>query len=124
MNARMLPTGKSMGWLASLAAVSFLLGCATPSSVNWDQRIGTYTWDDALAEFGTPTRITELTGGVRAAEWIWPRTQVETVAPPPPTYERGQPSSPTQTYGTTAPDKILKLSFTPDGKLMDWKRNY
>lgn len=124
MNVRILLAGKGTGWLACLVTVSFLLGCVAPASVNWDQRIGTYTWDEAVTEFGPPTRVTDETGGVKAAEWIRPRMQVEPVAPPPPTYERGEPVDPAQSYGTTAPDKILKLSFTPDGKLMDWKRNY
>lgn len=125
MNLQILPLGRSTGWGIGLVAALLLLGCVTPSSVVWDKRVGTYSWDDALAEFGPPDRVTNLTGGVKAAEWIESRTKATSLAPPPPSYTRGETLESSGTYyGRRAPDKILRLSFAPDGKLIDWYRNY
>jgi len=123
MNSRPSADGRSHNpgvWALGLA---LLMGCAT-ASVNWDNRIGTYSYDDALAEFGLPDRVANLEGGVKAAEWIQQRSVGIASINEPPSYTRGEPVQPYQTYGSTAPAKILRLSFTPDGKLIDWDRNY
>jgi hypothetical protein len=108
---------------ACVLAISLLMGCAT-ASVNWDKRIGTYSWDDAVAEFGPPDKVADLEGGVKAAEWIQNRSIGLAPASSTPSYVRGETIQPNQTYGSEAPPKLLRLSFTPDGKLIDWDRNY
>ena len=124
MNSRILQTGKRLHWVAAAVAATILLGCSTTSSISWDKRIGTYSWDDALAEFGPPDRVADLTGGVKAAEWVKERAVGVAPASSTPSYVRGETIAPNQTYGSTAPARILRLSFTPDGKLIDWDRNY
>lgn len=124
MNSQILPGCRCLRWFASLVVVTFLFGCATTSSVNWDKRIGTYSWEDAVAEFGDPDRVADLEGGVKAGEWIQSRTTGIPPASATPSYVRGETVNPNQTYGSSAPDRILRLSFTPDGKLIDWESNY
>lgn len=43
-------------------------GCAT--SVDWNKRIGTFTFDQAVMELGPPHRQTFLSDGRVVAEWI------------------------------------------------------
>jgi hypothetical protein len=83
-----------------------------------------YSWDDALTELGTPDRVADMAGGVKAAEWIESRSPSSTVAEPAPSYTRAEPIESYPTYGSRAPNKVLRLTFTPDGKLLDWHRNY
>ena len=66
--------------LAGVLCGLLVAGCAS-SSVNWDQRVGLYSWDDAVTELGLPDRVADLDGGVKAAEWITPRTTADSVTP-------------------------------------------
>ncbi len=50
-----------------IAAV--LAGCATQSTA-WNNRIGTYTFDQAIIDLGPPDKSAKLTDGRRVAEWI------------------------------------------------------
>jgi hypothetical protein len=109
--------------LLLLVVAGLLCGCST-AAINWDNRVGVYSWQDALTELGSPDRVADLEGGVKAAEWITPRTTGRPTAATTPAYVRGDRVEPTPTYGVQAPDKVLRLSFTPDGKLLDWDRNY
>lgn len=111
--------------LSLLPLLALLLtSCSTTPSVNWNDRVGTYTWDEALTELGTPTTVTELKGGVKSAEWIKTRGLQGPTTKPLPAYTRTEIITPGENPGWTAPDKVLRLLFAPDGKLIDWNRNY
>ena len=45
-------------------------GCQTMQQVDWEGRIGQFTYEQAVAELGQPTGETKLPGGMRRAEWI------------------------------------------------------
>ena len=60
------------------AGVKFLLpglmtilfaGCAT-HRIDWNSRIGHYTYDQAVIEFGPPDKTARLTDGKLVADWI------------------------------------------------------
>jgi hypothetical protein len=40
---------------------AFLTGCATP--INWQARVGVYTYDQALMDYGPPARSAKLSDG-------------------------------------------------------------
>ena len=124
MNSRSLQAVRCLVIATALLAVLLSSGCSTTSGVNWDDRVGVYTYEAALAEFGMPTSLTEMQGGVKAAEWVTSRTGLSATPEPPPAYTRGETLTPNMTYGSSAPNKVLRLMFTPDGKLLDWQRNY
>ena len=44
-------------------------GCIT-HRIDWDSRVGTYTFDQAVAEFGPPDKQAKLSNGQLVAEWI------------------------------------------------------
>ncbi len=44
-----------------------------PNKVNWSERIGTYSFDQALVELGKPAVVGESSGG-KTAEWVLRRS--------------------------------------------------
>jgi|LakMenEpi03Aug12_release.lakeMendotaPanAssembly.Ray.scaffolds.fasta_scaffold200480_3 hypothetical protein len=109
--------------LGGLAAVVLLLaGCA--SRVDWAGRVGTYTYDDAVKEWGPPEKSAVTSDGTTVAEWLLARGQVRPVGPPmwprmgP--YAGFYPMVGNDFIST--PDSFLRLTFGPDKKLQAAKR--
>ena len=67
---------KSNSFFALLALLGALVvsGCVT-NRVNWNARIGNYTYDQAIVELGPPDKVAHLSDGRTVAEWV---TQVQT----------------------------------------------
>lgn len=61
-----MKTNSALKIVLYLALVMLFAGCA---SVDWNSRIGSYTYDQAVMEFGPPDRQTKLTDGRLVAEW-------------------------------------------------------
>ena len=60
---------KLLAVFSLVAAALFLVGCAT-TKIDWNSRIGQYTYDEAIAELGVPDRHAQLTDGSIVAEWL------------------------------------------------------
>ena len=112
-----------------LALAGLSLSCASrpkiDPNINWSQRIGNYTWEQALSELGRPAVVAESSEG-RSADWIVKRSPnvsfgigvgggsygsgigtgvgVGTSVSPPP---RGE---------------YLHLTFDPQGMLKSWSK--
>ena len=57
--------------LAALSiAIVFMAGCKTTPSVDWNSRVGTCTFDQAVAELGSPDKQTQLSDGRTVDQWI------------------------------------------------------
>jgi hypothetical protein len=111
-------------WLTTLLSlVVVVAGCATKPRADWNSRVGTYTYDDAVKEMGPPDKSAKLTDGTLVAEWL-------TV--------RGYIGGTVYTYGglgyryyggpvwqqyvyAPSPNRFLRLTFNPDGKLSKWQ---
>jgi hypothetical protein len=92
-SGELIPENKYMDQVRKEAASGVKGNQATP---DWNARIGNYTYDQAVAEFGEPTKSTKANGNL-FAEWPSPgRTSV----------------------------KLLELSFGPDGKLLSFALSY
>ena len=52
-----------------LALCLFLVGCAS-TKIDWNSRIGNYTYDQAVTELGPPDKQAKLTDGTVVAEWM------------------------------------------------------
>ena len=52
--------------LVSLAVA----GCSSTPKVDWNSRIGSYTYDQAVLELGPPDKSTQLSDGSTVAEWV------------------------------------------------------
>jgi hypothetical protein len=106
--------------------VVLLAGCATTPKIDWDSRIGNYTYDQAVLELGPPDRMALLSDSTRVAEWITARGYSHGYAMgfaphfyhpyyygPPPAYYYSEPPS---------PDRFIRLTFNPEGRLTEWRR--
>jgi hypothetical protein len=96
-------------------------GCATPAPINWDSRIGTYTYDQAVKDYGPPDRQATLTDGRKAAEWYL--SYGENVAPvfsAGPGYESGIGVLQT---GQQYFEINLHLTFTTNNTLAAWSKD-
>ncbi len=104
-------------------AVGLLAGCATTKPVDWNSRVGKYTYDQAVAELGQPDRQARLSDGKVVYKWL---AQV----PTSPTLNTGM-----SYYGSTGfaagqnvnsglGNRYLQLTFGTNGVLSDWSKNY
>jgi len=98
-----------------------LTGCVTPK-IDWSARVGVYTYDQAVMDYGPPDRTAKLTDGSTVAEWLLQRGQV-VVAPEPYFVPPGCYFGPlTPMYSETyVPARFLRLTFDAQGKLKTWK---
>ncbi len=109
-------------WFLPLLAAA-LAGCATMSRIDWPARVGNYTYDQAVMEFGPPDKAAKLSDGTAVAEWQERAEQV--VVTPQPYF-----APPGCYYGAFAPvysetrfpPVYLRLTFAPDGRLKQFKK--
>jgi hypothetical protein len=109
-----------------LASLAVLLGsgCASKQpKVDWDARVGNYTIDQAVTEMGPPDRQAALTDGKKVAEWIVGRTGSGGFSIGVGSFGRHSSVGVSQTIGSGPRDKILRLTFDQNGKLLEWSRN-
>ena len=117
--------------LLLLSAVLSLVifGCAShpkiDPNINWNERIGNYTYDQALAELGKPAVVAETSEG-RYADWVIKRS-------PNVSFGIGVGGG---TYGSHVGTGVgvgtsvsppphgeyLHLAFDPQGLLRSWSR--
>jgi hypothetical protein len=104
-------------------AVAFLAGCMTTPPVDWNTRIGNYTYAQAVTELGPPAREAKLSDGKIECKWF--------VQPPVgPSFNSGMSSygnngfGAGQTIGTGYNNKMLQLTFDTNSKLAAWSKNY
>ncbi len=105
--------------------VLMLTGCVTP--IDWNSRIGVYTYNQAVTDYGTPAVTDRLNDGSIVANWMT-RREHAVVTPGP----IGSPGvyTPTgfyygagTTYSTTYfPAQFLRLEFDANQRLKAWKK--
>jgi hypothetical protein len=107
-----------------LLAITLVTGCATTKPVDWNSRVGHYTYNQAISEFGLPNRQTKLSDGKVVSKWF--------VQPPvAPRFNSGMTYYGSnhglgagQTIETSHTDHVLQLTFGTNGTLIDWSKNY
>lgn len=119
---RSLPPG-----LLVLLALLLSPGCATRSGSNWTDRVGVYTYDEAVRELGPPDKKEATSDGILVAEWVLVRGRV--YSSPGMAWGPGSWWGPAGWGGwgmvtevNSAPDQLLRLQFDADGRLLEWKR--
>jgi hypothetical protein len=108
-------------WLAVLFfALAFITGCATAPPVDWNSRVGHYTYAQAVHELGPPNRQARLSSGATESKWFL------------------QPGGPAampnngmnngfgvgQNISPGFDDRCLQLTFDRNGVLTAWSKNY
>jgi hypothetical protein len=94
-----------------ILALLFIAGCAT-NRIDWNSRIGAYTYDQAIMELGVPDRSATLSDGTIVAEWLRMRGGAYGTV-----HRFGY--SRFESYDVnTMPDSFLRLVFGPDKRLV------
>ena len=104
-------------------AMILLAGCKTMPVVDWNSRVGTCTFDQAVAELGSPNKQSRLSDGRIVMQWITLHGDAGffsggVAATGGFGMAAGQPVK--QTYR----DHVLELTFGADGKLLSVAKNY
>ena len=112
-------------WLAILLlAVMLFAGCRTAPPIDWNGRVGNYTYDDAVIDLGPPDKQARLSDGKTIAEWIRHREGGARFSVGTGFYSNGGGLGVGQTVGTRYPDKVLELTFSTNNVLTAWSKNY
>lgn len=105
-------------------------GCASGTKavikdIDWGSRIGSYTYEEALAELGEPDVIGQSSEG-RIAEWVLERSPNVTFGFGFGGIGYGRHTSTGVGVGTTVSPppsgEYLHLRFDNEGKLAEWRR--
>jgi hypothetical protein len=101
--------------------VLLVTGCSTTKKVDWQSRVGSYTYDQAVAEMGPPDKQAKLSNGATVAEWITHRSGGSglSIGVGGGSFGRhsGMGVGVSQSVGSGGSDRVLRLVFGPDGKL-------
>lgn len=97
-------------------------GCASTPKPDWNQRVGNFTFDDAVHELGPPVNSIKLQDGSTVAEWFLKYASQVSFGFGASSYGGGGAVGVGHTV--TAPPKghFLRLTFGPDGKLQTWEK--
>jgi len=104
-------------------AVAFLTGCVTAPPVDWNARIGNYTYYQAVAELGPPDRQSKLSDGKIVCKWF-AQTPVNNHL------NSGMTSYGNNGFGAGQPpggvynNELLQLTFDTNSTLTVWLKNY
>ena len=104
-------------------AVAFITGCKTTPTVDWNSRVGHYTYDQAVADMGPPDKQTKLSDGKTVAQWITLHGSNGAFfggGYGNGNYGMGAGQSIAQSYK----DHVVELTFGTDGKLVSWAKNF
>ncbi len=116
----------------SLLAVLFLIagfiaGCKSTPKVDWDGRVGSYTYDQAVTDLGPPNKRARFTDGHTVAEWITKRRSGSGFNFGTGYISGGGGSSTSVSIGPGAgfddDDQILQLTFGTNSVLTAWSKN-
>ena len=99
-----------------------LAGCSSTPKVDWNSRVGTYPYDQAVAEMGPPDKIAKLSDDSTVAEWFIKRGSSVSFGVGTGFYGGGSSVGVGQTVTTSPSGEYLRLTFGADGKLTKWER--
>ena len=108
--------------LLPVVVVLLSSGCASTPKPDWEQRVGNYTFDDAVRELGPPVASARLEDGTMVAEWFLKYGSQMSFGFGTGFY--GGAGGVGVGQSVTAPPRghFLRLTFGPDGKLQRWEK--
>ena len=105
-------------------ASALIVGCTTTKPIDWNSRVGTYTFDQAVIQLGPPDKQTTLSDGKLVAQWITHRSGGTSFGLGTGFYTGGVGVGVGQSVGSGYRDKILTLTFGTNNVLAAWSKNY
>jgi hypothetical protein len=120
---KMNPVVKFLLPAVLLPAIALVTGCATTKPVDWNSRVGNYTYDQAVTDLGPPNRQVKHSDGKVESKWfiqppVGPRINTGM------SYYGNNGFGAGQTIGTSQNDHVLQLTFGTNGTLISWSKNY
>jgi len=122
----MNPALRPPPFLVALASACVLFGGCASQDVNWPSRIGTYTYADAVKQYGQPTEVEPLPEGGRVGYWVLPDAAAYSIKFQLPEFQNNQGGNSTASSAAmpaggrhlgTVGNPVLKLTFNPEDKL-------
>jgi hypothetical protein len=108
--------------LAALVLAAFASGCASKPKTDWNARVGNYTFDQAVIEFGPPAKQSILSDGRKVADWVTGYTGGSGMSFGVGGFGSHTGVGVSQSVGSGGREKILRLTFGADGRLQEWVR--
>ena len=104
---------------------SVFTGCSSTPKVDWNSRIGNYTYDQAVTDLGPPDKTAKLSDGKTVAEWV-KHSHGGGLSFGVGTGFIGGNTAVGTGVGTSTgySERVLRLTFGPDGKLLEFYKNY
>ncbi len=110
-----------LGILSLCVAALLWAGCASTKKIDWQSRVGNYTYDQAVIELGPPDKYARLSDGSSVAEWYYGRGGGLSVGVGTGVYT-GPVGVGVGVPVTPRGARVLRLNFGPDGVLQGWRR--
>jgi hypothetical protein len=108
-----------------MLCASLLAACKSTPKVDWNARVGNFTFDQAVIELGPPDKTAELTDGSRLADWIQRRSGMG-ISFGFGTGHYGSSSGVGTGVGVGREvgggERYLRLIFGKDGQLQRWEK--
>jgi hypothetical protein len=95
-------------------------GCRSTPKIDWDSRVGNYSYDQAIIDLGPPDRTAALSDGRTVAEWVVRRNPGGAFSIGTGVYGGRTGVSVGQTVPVTGRDRILRLVFDQQNLLSSW----
>ena len=93
-----------------------LTGCASTPKTDWNSRVGSYVYDQAVAEMGPPDKSARLSDGSTVAEWFIKHGPSVSFGVGTGFYSHGSSVGVGQSIGTGPSGEYLRLTFGADGR--------
>ncbi len=91
--------------------------------MDWDSRVGHYTYDQALADLGSPSRQMRLSDGNMVYKWS-AQPKVGNNLNTGMSYYGSTGFTGPQPVGPGGNDRMLQLTFDTNGVLTAWSKSY
>jgi hypothetical protein len=104
-----------------LTVAILFAGCAT-HRINWDSRVGSYTFNQAVTELGPPAKQAKSSTDGVVAEWITRYNGGGSVAASPGFY-RSSTVGYVDNTGPSYYESKLRLTFNTNNVLTSWSQN-
>lgn len=115
----------TLAFCSVIALFALLLGGCATKKADWNSRVGSYTFDQAVAEMGPPDKQAKLSDGKTVAEWIARRSGGGmSIGVGGGSYgsHTGMGVGVSQSVGSGGSERGLRLVFGTDGKLTSWSK--
>ena len=105
-------------------AIAFFAGCATAPPVDWNSRVGNYTYAQAIHELGPPNREARLSNGSAMFKWFSQPTIGAGYGTGMANNGMNNGFGAGQNISPGFNDQYLQLTFDTNGVLNAWSKNY